>query len=179
MSILGIIISRGDVMSNMLTSNSELNDIKLKGTVRIVERDANHNIVNERVEHNNILLQIRQPIVKLLGGLMTDPSTLPFVSQIGFGEDDTPPTILDTGLIAPVSNSRRLIATAPTFSNDGLQVTFAVLYDLIEPDIDGIAIKEACLYTRDNVAIARTVIGSYTKVPGLFFEYYWTIGYQP
>jgi hypothetical protein len=163
----------------MLTSVSDLNPVKLKGTVRIVERDSNHNIVSERVERNNILLQIRQPIVKLLGGLMSDPSTLPFVSQIGFGGDDTPPTILDTGLIAPVNNSQRLIATAPTFSNDGLQVTFAVLYDLTEPDIDGIALKEACLYTRDNVAIARTVIGSYTKIAGMYFEFYWTIGYQP
>lgn len=164
---------------NSISVEDSLDVVKAYGTVRIVTKDANHNIVDERVETNNILLQIRQPIIKLLGGLMTDPNTLPFVSMIGFGTDDTPPAITDTGLKAPVNNSRRLIATAPTFSNDGLQVTFAVLYDLVEPDIDGTALKEACLYTRDGVAIARTVIGSYTKIAGMYFEFYWVIGYQP
>lgn len=152
--------------------------LEVKGTVRMVSRDADFNIVDDRTTHNNILLQIRQPIIRLLGGAMTPNEQLPFVNQIGFGTDNTPPTIEDTGLKASVDGSRRLIAAAPTFSTDGLTVTFAVLYDLVEPEIDGVDLREACLYTTDGIAVARTVIGSYEKVAGMYFEFYWTIGYE-
>ena len=164
-------------MSNIIKVNDVFETIECKGTVRMVTRDANHNIVDERTEHNNILLTIRKPIVKLLGGAMTPNSELPFINSIGFGTDDTPPAITQTGLGAEVNNSRRLIAMAPTFSNDGLRVTFAVLYDLVEPDVDNIDLKEACLYTADGTAVARTVIGSYKKIEGMYFEFYWEVGY--
>ncbi len=163
---------------NVVNAESIMKEIKLVGSTRCVAKDIDGNIVSEKVSKNNILLQIRQPIIRLLGGVMTDPTTLPFINAIGFGSDNTPPDINQTGLIAQVNNSRRLLAMAPTFSTDGLQVTFAVLYDLVDNAIDEVFLREACLYTTEGVAVARTTIGEYKKEPGLFFEFYWTIGYQ-
>lgn len=165
-------------MSNILKVDDKMSYVELEGTTRGIWRYPDGSIADEKVTKNNILLQIRQPIVRLLGGLMTDPNTLPFISAIGFGSDNTPPAITDTDLVTPVNNSRRLLATAPTFSTDGLQATFCVLFDLVDNDVDGVPLKEECLYTRDGVAVARTVIGSYTKVPGMYFEFYHTIGYN-
>lgn len=163
---------------DIIKASDDLDCIKASGRIRLVTKDKDGNIVDEINEPNNILLQIRQPIIRLLGGVMTPNEDLPFINAIGFGSDDTPPTITDKDLITPVNNSRRLLATAPTFSTDGLTATFCVLFDLVEPDIDGKDIKEACLYTKDGVAVARTVIGSYSKAAGMFFEFYWTIGYS-
>lgn len=166
-------------MRNILTAEDKMQYVELKGTTKGIWRYPDGTVADEKVTKNNILLQIRQPIIKLLGGLMTPKENLPFISSIGFGTDDTPPSIDQTGLIAPVNNSRRLIASAPVFSNDGLQVTFCVLYDLVEPDVDNITLKEECLYTTDGTAVARTTIGEYKKIPGLFFEFYHCIGYEP
>lgn len=164
-------------MSKLIHVEDDIYQLEVEGSIRCITKDANGNIVDDVTEKNNILLTIRQPIIRLLAGAMTPVADLPFIKAIGFGSDDTPPTITQTGLIAPISNSRRLIAMAPTISNDGLKATFAVLYDLTEPDIDGVDIKEACLYTADGIAVARTVIGLYRKVTGMYFEFYWTIGY--
>lgn len=157
-------------------------DIPMVGNTRVVVKDADGNIIDDIHNKNNILLTIRKPIIRLLGGVkatsLTDTAALPFVNSIGFGTDDTPANINQTSLVAPITGSQRMIATAPTFSDDGLRATFAILFGLIEVGIDGQYIKEACLYTADGTAIARVCIGSYQKIAGLYMEFYWEIGYE-
>ena len=82
-------------------------DQKLVGRVHIVAKDANGNIVDTNNVTNNIVLGIRTPIIKLLGGWGTAQDELPFVRQIALGTGATPATILDTKLEAEVEGSRR------------------------------------------------------------------------
>lgn len=152
-------------------------DQKLVGRVHIVAKDANGNIVDTTNVTNNIVLGIRTPIIKLLGGWGTAQNELPFVRQIALGTGATPATILDTKLEAEVEGSRKLTATTPTMSSDGLSLTFSFLYDMVDEAVDNKDIKEMALFTTDGTMIARTTIGLWRKTTGLYFEIYWTIGY--
>lgn len=156
---------------------SEVDTVELYGITKCVTKNAAGEILSEKINKNNILLQIRQPIIRLLGGALTPVASLPFINAIGFGTDATPPNINQTGLVAQVDGSRRMLAMAPTFSSDGLTVTFAVLFDLVDNSIDEVTLREACLYTTEGVAVARVTIGEYKKEAGLFFEFYHEIGY--
>ena len=157
----------------MDTSKLDKNFIRLKGTGRWVAKDADGNIVDEKVTENNILLKIRKPIITLLGASQLEKAAMPYVTAIGFGTGSTAPTENDVGLEAPIPGaSLKLLAAAPQFDDDGLGVTFVVLFDLTDAAVDNVTMKEACVFTQDGTPIARTVIGSYTKLPGLFLEYY-------
>ena len=151
----------------------DYHDIKMKGTTRWVLKDAEGNIISDVVRDNNILLQIRKPIIKLLGAAQLEKTAMPFVYAIGFGTDGTPPDETQTGLIAPIAGATfKLLAAAPQFDADGLGVTFVVLFDLTDAAVDGITMREACLFAQDGTAIARTTIGECKKLTGLFLEYY-------
>lgn len=195
-------------MSAVYNQDLDLGTIKLKGDIKWVARTKEGEILDQYETSNAILLQIRQPIIKLLGAfgnvhlsynvnntgwnqvpdtnvvqavtgdisLQVVPTTLPYIAKVGFGSDGTPATIYDTDLIAPIIGGEKLLAAAPTFSADGLRVTFATLLDLQE--LNGVDIREAVLKTVDGVAVARAPIGYYKKIPGVIFEYYHTIGYQ-
>jgi hypothetical protein len=104
-------------------------------------------------------------------------SNLPVVQQIAFGSDPTPATEFDTGLIAPISGASKLLACPPVFTSGGLQAQFSVLFG--ENELNDTPICEAVLLTPTGTAIARAAIGSYTKVAGMFFEFFWTIGFDP
>lgn len=147
--------------------------LNLKGTTRWVAKLPDGTIVDDFTEENNILLQIRKPIIKLLGASQLEKTAMPYVTAIGFGTNGDAPTEDDTGLKAPVVGaSNKLLAAPPQFDEDGLGVTFVVLFDLYDVSVDGIELKEAVVLTQDGTAIARTAIGAYTKLPGLFLEYY-------
>ena len=90
--------------------------MNLKGTTRWVLKDAEGNIISDTARDNNILLQIRKPIIKLLGAAQLEKVDMPFVYAIGFGTDGTPPDETQTGLIAPVAGADfKLLAAAPQF----------------------------------------------------------------
>ena len=152
-------------------------DQKLVGRVHIVAKDANGNVVDDSRVTNNIVLSIRNPIIRLLGGWGTEVEKLPFVRQIGLGTGATPATVLDTKLEEEVEGSRKLAATTPTMSEDGLSLTFSFLYDMVDEAVDNKDIQEMALFTTDGTMIARTTVGLWRKTTGLYFEIYWTIGY--
>lgn len=153
------------------------NTNKLVGSVSVRLLDAKKNEVGKTNVHNNIVLGIRKPIIKLLGGWSTSAEELPFVRQLALGTGDASPTIEDTGLNAEIEGSRKITATVPTISEDGLSVTFSFLYDMVDDAVDNQDIKEMGLYTSDGTMIARTTPGLIRKAPGLYLEVYWTIGY--
>lgn len=151
---------------------------KLIGRVGFKLKDAEGNVVQEGKVPNNIVLGIRYPIIKLLGGWGTDSADLPFVRQLALGTGDTAVTIADEQLDSELSGSRKLTATVPTIADDGLSLTFSFLYDMVDDAVDNQDIKEMGLFTTDDTMIARTTVGLWRKTPGLYFEVYWTIGYQ-
>ena len=149
----------------------------LKGFTRGVIKDASGNIYHEEKKDNNIVLAVRTPLVKLLGGFLSQNyAQLPFVSQIKFGNGVLPPTIYQTGLQSPIPGAVKILPVAPTVSSSGLEVTFSVVFG--EQEMNNTLMTEAGLFTTDNTMIARSVIGEYTKMPGMFFEFYWTIGFE-
>ena len=54
-------------MQTEVKSYMPTTDVKLKGTVKWCAKDAEGKVIEEYSGSNNILLQIRQPIIKLLG----------------------------------------------------------------------------------------------------------------
>ena len=194
--------------SNSRFVTDDIPFIKMEGKVKIITRNPETNEVVDVYENNNsILLQIRPNIIKLLSGfgnvkitydagngweLVPDtgiitgatgnvavevvPTTLPYISQIAFGTGLTPPTIYDTDLEVPISNGSKILAVAPTISADRLRTTFAVAVD--KNELNGITITEAVLRTTDGTVVARALIGSYSKPPGMMFEFYWQIGFK-
>lgn len=151
---------------------------KLHGRVSYRLKDAAGNIVEQGKVTNNIVLGIRKPIIKLLGGWGSNTEDLPFVRQLALGNDDTPASITDTSLKNEIQGSRKLSATVPTISEDGLTVTFSFLYDTVDDAVDNKDIKEMGLFTTDGTMVARTTVGLWRKTTGLYFEVYWTIGYR-
>lgn len=105
-----------------------------------------------------------------------DLGSMPYIAKIAFGSNSTPPTIYDTALVEPITASEKLLSASPIFSTNYLQATFAVLYGLNE--LEGITMREAGLFTVDGTLVARALIGEYTKISGVYFEFYWTIGYS-
>lgn len=163
---------------SMLSTENATTPIKLKGVTTWVTKDASGKILDKVSYNNNILLQIRKPIIKLLGAAQTEKASMPFVYSIGFGTDGTAATETQTGLLAPVDGANKLLAAAPQFDSDGLGVTFVVLFDLTDEYVDGVTLREAVLFTQPNatdthgIAIARVAVGEYTKKTGTYLEYY-------
>lgn len=153
------------------------NTQKLYGEVTYKMYDNNHNLVDTKTVHNNIVLGVRAPIIQLLGGARTDYDALNFVHQVCLGTGTEEPTINDDH-ITKIVGSECSLASNPTFDLTGPSVTFAFMYDKEDPAVDGQKIHEMGLYTKDGTMIARTYVGEWMKVQGLFFEIYWTIGYK-
>lgn len=143
------------------------------GVTHGIIRDAN-GIVYEEQSKNNIVIAIRKPIISLLGGYLAS-NPLPFINQMKFGSGITPPTIYDTSLEEPITGAVKILPAAPTISQDGMLVTFSIVFG--ENEMNDITMREAGLFTVDNTMVARSVIGEYKKLPGMFFEFYWTIGF--
>ena len=208
-------------------------ELPMHGTTRTVLKDADGNVVLDKIVNNNIMQRIRYPIVKLLGGygnaniryrvggsgplatsdalvpssgeiavtatapgttqvkLGLDTSALPFVDTIVFGTNvpaggtavsTVPVSSTDTGLTNPVPASFRRISPNPIVSADGLSVTFVAVYPITLAGLDGVHLREVGLYCGGDDAsggtmIARALIGDFVKPVGMFFEFYWTIGY--
>lgn len=150
----------------------------LYGRVRFVAKNKEGEIVEEGGVPNNIVLGIRKPIIKLLGGWGNTSEDLPFVRELALGKGDTAPVVTDTQLVSELTGSRKLTATLPTISEDGLSLTFSFLYDMVDDAVDNQDVKEMGLFTTDGTMIARTTVGLWRKTPGLYFEVYWTIGYR-
>lgn len=197
-------------MSNTIHIVDNMADIKvpMQGKIAWRSLDKDMKVVEEYSHSNNILLQIRQPILKLLGafgnielaynlnnagwlkvpdtykllgvngdiGLQVVPTTLPYIARIAFGGSDQPATVNDTDLVDPIAGADKILATSPTFTPDGLQVTFSILVDMNE--LNNVEMKEAVLRTVDGTAVARAPIGYYKKIPGMYWEFMWTIGYS-
>lgn len=151
---------------------------KLHGCVSYCLKDADGKVVKQGNVTNNIVLSIRKPIIKLLSGWGSDVESLPFVRQLALGADDTAANITDTSLKKEIQGSRKLSATVPTISDDGLTVTFSFLYDTVDESVDNKDIKEMGLFATDGTMVARTTVGLWRKTTGLYFEVYWTIGYR-
>lgn len=151
---------------------------KLVGSVTYKMYDKNHNLVSTETTHNNIVLGIRKPIMSLLAGWNKSMDSLPFVKSVYLGTGTTQPTVLDTALEKPIPGSFKETNSDPIINDAGPSVTFAFMYDATDTNVDNIEIHEMGLFTKDNVMIARTTVGTWKKVPGLYFEIYWTIGYQ-
>lgn len=152
--------------------------MKMEGKVTYIMRDKDGKVVDTKSVHNNIVLAIRNPIIRLLGGYATASTGLPFVKMLGLGTSDTAVTVKDTALGAELADSRKLTATAPTIAADGLSVTFSFLYDMTDTAVDNKDIKEMGLFTADGTMIAHTLVGLWKKTTGLYFEVYWQIGYS-
>lgn len=150
---------------------------KMYGRVGCVLKDKDGNILQSNVVSNNIVKGIRKPILRLLAGRYAQVEDLPFVRQLKLGTSNTPPTVQDERLGALLPGSEKLMGAAPTIAEDGLSVTFSFLYEMNDSHVDNKTVREMGLYTADGTMIARTVVGSWTKSPGVYFEVYWTIGY--
>lgn len=150
----------------------------LYGKVKFIAKNKDGHIVEEGAVSNNIVLGIRKPIIKLLGGWGATTESLPFIRVLALGESDQTPSVTDTQLGKEIDGSRKLTATVPKVSEDGLSLTFSFLYDMIDDSVDNKDVKEMGLFTTDGTMIARTTVGLWRKTPGLYFEVYWTIGYR-
>ena len=120
-----------------------------------------------------------------------DTSALPFVDTIVFGTNipsgsstvsSLPISSTDVGLVNPVPASFRRISPNPIVSADGLSVTFVAVYPLVQAGLDGVHLREVGLYCGGDDAsggtmIAKALVGDFVKPVGMFFEFYWTIGY--
>lgn len=182
---------------------------ELKGTVRIVQRDKDGNVHSDTSRSNTVVVGIRSPIVRLLGGnnhivvkykttangafasvpsgghvgpvngdlyISVDYGSLPFIGSIAFGSSGDPATMYDTALKTAIAGGEKLIAMAPTIDSGNLKVTFAAVIG--DQELNDVMIREAVLKTTDGTVVARTPIGEHRKIPGMFFEFYWTIGYE-
>lgn len=150
----------------------------LYGKVKFIAKNKDGHIIDEGAVSNNIVLGIRKPIIKLLGGWGATTESLPFIRVLALGESDQTPSVTDTQLGKEIDGSRKLTATVPKVSEDGLSLTFSFLYDMIDDNVDNKDVKEMGLFTTDGTMIARTTVGLWRKTPGLYFEVYWTIGYR-
>ena len=150
----------------------------LYGKVKFIAKNKDGHIIEEGSVSNNIVLGIRKPIIKLLGGWGATTESLPFIRVLALGESDQTPSVTDTQLGKEIDGSRKLTATVPKVSEDGLSLTFSFLYDMIDDSVDNKDVKEMGLFTTDGTMIARTTVGLWRKTPGLYFEVYWTIGYR-
>lgn len=165
-------------VADMNTSLGLVDSSKLYGQVGYKLKDKDGNVVSEGKVHNNIVLAIRKPIIRLLSGWGSDVADLPFIRQLALGTGSTTTTIADTSLESEIEGSRKLTATTPNIADDGLSVTFSFMYDMVDNYVDNQDIKEMGLYTTDGTMIARTTVGLWRKTTGLYFEVYWTIGYR-
>ena len=85
---------------------------------------------------------IRKPIIKLLGGWGATTESLPFIRVLALGESDQTPNVTDSQLGKEIDGSRKLTATVPKVSEDGLSLTFSFLYDMIDDSVDNKDVKE-------------------------------------
>ena len=148
------------------------------GSTHGILRDRSGKVMHEEHSKNNIVTAIRVPIIKLLGGYLSpNYALLPFVNQMKFGTGSSiPASAYNTGLEAPLQDAIKVLPAAPTISQDGLQVTYSVVFG--ENELNDVTMREAGLFTSDNTMVARSVIGEYHKLAGMFFEFYWTIGFD-
>jgi len=167
------------------------NGIKLRGIVTYKAYDKDHNLVDTKTTHNNIVLGIREPIIELLSGYQAllypeKLANLHFIRKIRLGNNPQAPTALDNKLYGEIPGSENMCISEPQINTSGPNVTFAFMYNPTS-SIDGKIIKEMGLYAckqdgTGDVLVARTVVGDetsgWTKLNGLYFEIYWTIGYQ-
>lgn len=161
---------------------------KLVGNVGCRLIDKNGNVVFEDKNHNNILLNIRYSIMDMLAGARhNDISKFKFIKYLKLGSGTTPVTIADTGLANIIEGST--VATDTPVMNDPvkdsqgntlgyLSATFSFVYPSQDDNVDNKNICEMGLYDSNDNIVARTVVGTWTKSPGLYFEVYWTIGYK-
>lgn len=168
-----------NIMTNDFVTSMGLCENKpLYGKVKFVAKNKDGQVVEEGAVTNNIVLGIRKPIIKLLGGWGATTDALPFVRTLALGESDQTPNVTDSQLGKEIDGSRKLTATVPKVSEDGLSLTFSFLYDMIDDAVDNKDVKEMGLFTNDGTMIARTTVGLWRKTTGLYFEVYWTIGYR-
>lgn len=120
-----------------------------------------------------------------------DTSAIPFVDTIAFGTNipagstvvsTVPVSSTDTGLTNPVTASFRKVSPNPIISADGLSATFVAVYPLTLTGLDGVTLREVGLFcgsdsSSGGTMVARALIGEFVKPIGMFFEFYWTIGY--
>ena len=162
---------------NQILNPKDCIELPMRGSTHGILRDRSGRVVHEDARSNNIVTAIRVPIIKLLGGyLAPNYAQLPFVNQMKFGTGNTAPTAYQTGLVTPLQDAVKVLPAAPTISQDGLQVTYSVVFG--ENELNDVTMREAGLFTSDNTMVARSVIGEYHKLAGMFFEFYWTIGFD-
>ena len=168
-----------------LTTNDSAKELgmlpekQLIGTVGCKMYDKDGNVVFTDETHNNILLNIRSTIVRLLAGSnYKSTHDFPYVNSITLGTNDAPnpETLSLNDLYRPIEGSRNIVRMT-TIAEDGLSVTFAFLYGANVTGLENTEIKEMGLWDLDNNLIARTTVGGWKKSAGLYFEVYWTIGY--
>lgn len=174
-------------MLNLASINCNLGMVdnsKLKGQVRIVQKDTNGSIINDTTVPNNIVIGIRKPIMKLLAGAFTDKKVdLPFVNTLKLGSSNKAVSVEDTGLNSLIEHSEARVIPPIQISSDGLRATFAFAYSAANEyinytDDNKVTIREMGLFTSDDTMVAHTVVGSWQKQAGVYFEVYWTIGYS-
>lgn len=157
----------------------------LQGRVRIVMKDASGETLTDTTVKNNIVIGIRNPIMKLLAGaLVEDKASLPFINTLKLGKSNKAVSVSDTDLNDPIENSEARAVPPVQLSSDGLRATFAFAYSAADQyinstDTNTIKIREMGLYTSDGTMVAHTVVGEWEKRPGVYLEVYWTIGYMP
>jgi len=182
--------------------------VKLKGKITGITKDKDGNIVSEQETNNNILLQIRQPIIKLLGaygninmaynvngtGWAVVPSTNQILNVTGNVQLQVVPDTLP--YIASIAFGSD--PTPATINNTGLIAPIQGAQKILAAapiiskdglsvtfavlvgldELDNQEICEAVLQTVDGTAVARAPIGYYKKIPGMYWEFYWEISYN-
>lgn len=153
-------------------------DNRLHGHVSYKMFDKNHNLVSSGEATNTVVLGIREPIIQLLGGFNSGLAELPFIQKLKLGNMNGTPTTEDTSLWGDTLGETETHNT-PTFEGGNYpSVTFSFMFPADDPTLESDDIHEMGLYTTKDRMVAHVDVGTWRKVPGLYFEVYWTIGYQ-
>lgn len=121
-------------------------------------------LIDTYIDNNLVVAGGRNAVAELLGN--TSPAK--YITEINFGEDGTPPSSLDTGVLNPFSKA----ITAVSYPSNG-QVKFDWSLELAENN--GVTIKEYGLYCSDGTLFARKTGTDVIKTNLIRLEGSWTI----
>ncbi len=121
-------------------------------------------LIDTYIDNNLVVAAGRNAVAELLGN--TSPNK--FITEIKFGEEGTPPSSLDTGVLNPFTKA----VTAVSYPAIG-EVKFDWTLELAENN--GVTIKEYGLFCSDGTMFARKTGTDVVKTNLIRLEGSWTI----
>jgi len=121
-------------------------------------------LIDTYIDNNLVVAAGRNAVAELLGN--TSPNK--FITEIKFGEEGTPPSSLDTGVLNPFTKA----VTAVSYPAIG-EVKFDWSLELAENN--GVTIKEYGLFCSDGTMFARKTGTDVVKTNLIRLEGSWTI----